>query len=279
MKFAFVSDTHFGCANDTGGYQMQPRCNTHAGEILDAFADAIRAEGISFVIHGGDLSDAGTPANIRLAADLLGRLPCPVYLSPGNHDLTRPESIGDWLELAPHLFPGGGPDCTLVADGLRIDMLCCNWGPRPAYWDMQVMEPWFTEGQFALLDAGDLSLPRVVVTHCQACGLPPEQTGEPEEMHAPTEAFSKTVAEICARYHPRAWLGGHNHMTLHRESRGAHLVTAPAFTEVPFEYKVLEFADGALTMETRNLVDAVSFKSPYVFDRTFVQGRLCDRCF
>ena len=282
MKFLFITDTHYG-GPDNEGYRQQVRYNCHAEELLDRLSDWIRQEGgISFILHGGDLVDRGTRENIRLGAKLLERLPCPVYLTLGNHDLTQDDSVTAWLEEAPQLFLGGKIDFTILEDGVRFDALCANWGSRPAFWNMK--EPqlaWFTEEQTARLTEGPQDLPRIIASHAQPCGLPCEQTGFDGDYHAPHEPFQKFVRETSAELKPLAWLGGHNHLTLHRTLETTHLVTAPAFSETPFEAKLFEYKqqEGNLIMKTVTFADSLSFRTSYDFNKTFVQGRSCDRMF
>ena len=58
------------------------------------------------------------------------------------------------------------------------------------------------------------------------------------------------------------------------------MVTAPAFSESPFEAKLFEFnSDGVLSMKTVTFIDMVDFHANYDFDKTHVQGRVCDRMF
>ncbi len=280
MKFIFITDTHYGGPDDQG-YRQQPRYNCHAEELLDKLSDFIRQEGVSFVVHGGDLADWGNRDNMRLAGQLMKRLPCRVYLSLGNHDLTEDDSVAAWLEETPQLFPDGTIDYTIIEDGLRIDALCANWGPRPAFWNIK--EPqlaWFTEEQKSRLFDGPQDLPRIIVSHAPPCGLPPAQTGLEHDLHAPHEPFQQYVRETCESLKPLAWLGGHNHMTIRRPLGGTQLVTAPAFSESPFESKLFEFnSDGVLSMKTVTFIDTVDFHANYDFDKTHVQGRTCDRTF
>ena len=281
MKFIFITDTHYGGPDDKG-YRQQPRYNIHAEELLDALADFIQQEEVSFVLHGGDLVDWGNRTNIRLAACLMKRLPCPVHLSPGNHDLTEDDSVSAWLEEAPQLFPGGGIDFTIVEDGVRLDALCANWGPRKSFWNMAEPQlPWFAEEQKARLFDGPQDMPRIIVSHAQPCGLPPEQTGMEHDLHAPHEPFQQYVRETCSVMKPLAWLGGHNHMTLRRDLNGTQLVTAPAFSEAPFEAKLFEYKaeERTLSMRTISFSGRVGFHWSYDFDKTYVQGRPCERVF
>ena len=280
MKFIFITDTHYG-GPDNQGYRQQPRYNCHAEELLDRLSDFIRQEGVSFVVHGGDLADLGNRDNMRLSGQLMKRLPCRVYLSLGNHDMTEDDSVVAWLEETPQLFPDGSIDFTIIEGGLRVDMLCANWGPRPAFWNIK--EPqlaWFTDEQKSRLFDGPQDLPRIIVSHAPPCGLPPAQTGLDHDLHAPHEPFQQVVRETCDSLKPLAWLGGHNHMTIRRQLGGTQLVTAPAFSESPFEAKLFEFnSDGVLSMKTVTFIDMVDFHANYDFNKTHVQGRTCDRTF
>ena len=195
-------------------------------------------------------------------------------------DLTEDDSVSAWLEETPQFFPDGAIDFTIVKDGLRIDALCSNWGPRAAFWNIK--EPqlaWFTEEQKTRLLDGRQDLPRIIVSHAPPCGLPSEQTGLDHELHAPHEPFQRFVRETCDALKPLAWLGGHNHMTIRRRLNETQLVTAPAFSEAPFEAKLFEFKDGGMSMKTIVFGGSVGFQWRYDFDKTHVQGRACDRNF
>ena len=68
-------------------------------------------------------------------------------------------------------------------------------------------------------------------------------------------------------------------MTIRRRLNETQLVTAPAFSEAPFEAKLFEFSDGKLSMKTIVFGGSVGFQWRYDFDKTHVQGRACDRVF
>ncbi len=109
-RFVFITDTHLGAANDVG-YRQQPRRADQLPALLALLDGWIRreAEGgapISFVLHGGDMVDAAGPEILRAATETF-RLSVPVYLSLGNHDVTRRDAADLWLSEAPAFFPGG----------------------------------------------------------------------------------------------------------------------------------------------------------------------------
>jgi 3',5'-cyclic AMP phosphodiesterase CpdA len=113
MKFVYIADTHIGC-REGAGYQMQPRYGGACmEELFGVLADWVRQEvGVDFVVHGGDAVDTGMPENLALARKYLGKMPCPVYLTLGNHDLTESGARSQWLQIAPELFPGGNTEAS-----------------------------------------------------------------------------------------------------------------------------------------------------------------------
>ena len=69
------------------------------------------------------------------------------------------------------------------------------------------------------------------------------------------------------------------HMNMHLCKDGVHYVTASAFSETPFEFKVFDLNENFFSMETVSLADKVSFNANYNFNKTYIQGRTCDRSF
>jgi len=67
-----VSDLHFG-------YEDR--------QALDWFADAVERERPAGIVCTGDLTMHGTAKEFALAAEWLTRLPVPVSIEPGNHDV------------------------------------------------------------------------------------------------------------------------------------------------------------------------------------------------
>jgi len=55
-------------------------------EILSIAVDDTNALKPDFVVHCGDVTDAGDTPSFRAAGEILRRLNCPLYFTPGNHD-------------------------------------------------------------------------------------------------------------------------------------------------------------------------------------------------
>lgn len=110
--------------------------------------------------------------------------------------------------------------------------------------------------------------------------MPASQCGMETKLHPPKGDFAENVRRIARRRKPVLFLGAHTHMNLHVCEGKTHLTTVSAFTETPFEFKVVEVKEnGAGEMKTVNLASEVSFVTRYDFGKTYVQGRPCDRFF
>ncbi|MDD5597127.1 MAG: metallophosphoesterase [Victivallaceae bacterium] len=280
MKFVFLADTHVG-GSDTSGYMQQPRHLAHLPELIGLLAEWIDEQrDIDFVIHGGDVVESTTPENIRIAADLFSRLPCPTYLALGNHDLTTKNAVACWLEHAPQFFIGNEVDFFFVNDKIRVDIICCHWGKIPYFWrSSEPQNPYFLPAQLEMLNTRDQGKCRILVTHANLCGVPCEQSGMDYLLHVPGKTFSDELKQLTQKFRVSLVLGAHNHINLNTKLNNVRYVTGSAFCETPFEFKLFDFTDSHFTMKTISFSDYVNFKYKYDFNKTFVQGRLCDRSF
>lgn len=280
MKFIYLADTHFG-GQDKRGYRQQNRYLVHQRALIKLLNDWIEADGdIDFIIHGGDMVDAGTRENIEPASELFSAIKLPLYLALGNHDLTETDSLQLWLRYAPQFFPGGTPNFIVKQRPLELDFLSVHWGSIPYLWNVKEAQiPYFDTEQWAQLERESGSI-RVIVSHTPPCGIPAEQCGLGKELHPPMGNFPELLRDFTRRRNPLLILGAHNHMNLCVRVGSTHLVTVSAFTETPFDFKVFEIGDdGSASMKTVNLASEVSFPILYDFGKTYVQGRPCDRSF
>lgn len=118
FQFAFISDTHLRRHGREDW--MNRKMGDAAAPELSRTLEALAAEGIAFVVHGGDMTERATRDEFVLVRDVLAAQPLPVYGCIGNHDRYLDSSRPDALELlAPH-FPGGTLDYTFTRPPLRF---------------------------------------------------------------------------------------------------------------------------------------------------------------
>jgi len=279
-RFLCIADTHLGA--DPMGYTQQRGYPERLREICRALVERVAAwGGVDFVLHGGDMVDAGTDANIRAAAGLFD-LPAPVYLCLGNHDLTTPDAVERWLELAPEFFVGDAPEYDVATDDCIVHVCPNHWCETPYFWrDAQDIR-FSLDQKERLARALDASpdLPHIILTHSPVYGLPPEQTGHREPLHAPPPEFASQIAAILAGHDcVRCVLGGHSHMNMRVNYDGVEFVTVSALSETPFEIKLFEVSREEMRMSTVSLASSLDFEAEYDEGRGFVQGRAVDRSF
>lgn len=279
-RFLYIADTHLGA--DPMGYQQQEGFPGRLPEILGTLVERMAdLGGVDFVLHGGDMVDSTTDDNI-LAAGRAFDLPVPVYLCLGNHDLTVPDAVERWMDLAPQFFPDNAPDFTVVTEDCVIHVAPNHWCEHPFYWrDRQ--EARLSESQVARL-ARDIALrpgrPHLLVTHSPVYGLPPAQTGLDEPCHSPNASFTAAVEAFLAdRAEVACVLGAHNHMNMRVTRGGVEFVTVSSLVETPFELKLFEVTRDSVRMQTVGLRDCLSFGDAYDASRAYVQGRPVDRSF
>lgn len=279
MRFLYIADTHIG-GSDIEGYRQQERCLKHFVELIDVFAEWIKQHDIDFIVHGGDMVEKSSPENIVKAGKLFNRLPCPVYLALGNHDLTEDGSVGKWISTTPEFFNGQSADFSFCRNGVKFDFLSCHWGAKPYFWcPDEAQIPYLQKKQTALTGAKDKCRYKILITHAPVFGLPCGQTGFDAPLHPPAGDFSELIHELAKKHKILLVLGAHTHMNMHLLKNGIHYVTVSAFSEMPFEFKLFKLDDKSFSMETVSLADTACFRADYNFNKTYVQGRPCDRSF
>lgn len=279
MKFIFISDIHFSFPNDKG-FHTQTKYTEQSHIIVNALGKAALDQQAEFIINAGDLINEGTVPEIREAVECCTALPVPFYTLLGNHDCMREDFEELWLEHGKKFFPEGTLERTFVRGGLRFDLLTNAWGSTSPVFSFA--DGWKTrleEKQFARLRAGDQSLPRIIVFHAAIRGAYPRQTGLEKNIHDPLNGFDETGDRIIEEFHPLLIAGGHNHLNLLEKIKDTYAMTVSALCEAPFEYKLLEYSNGKLSMQTCSLTSYLPFRFEYDETKKYVQGDECDRSF
>lgn len=279
-RFIYLSDTHVGAT--PMGYQRQKGYPEHLPGLLAALLkhpDVL--PGLDFILHGGDMVDAATDALIRRAVEWFS-LPVPVYLTLGNHDLTRPEAVARWMALAPGFFHDQSPDYSIVTPDVAIHVAPNHWDEASYYWSAR-QDARLSVSQFDRLDQAIRRYPgrvHMLATHSPVYGVPIGQTGFSEPAHAPQPAFTTQVTDWVGRHtEVKVVLGAHSHINMRRHADGIEYVTTSAFVEAPFEAKLFEVTAHSVAMRTITLGARAGFEPAYDASCVYVQGRPVDRTF
>lgn len=279
-RFVYLSDTHIGASGL--GYHQQQAYPERLPEIVAALSAWIRKEGnIDFVLHAGDMADNGTAEQIRRASDLF-KLPVPIYLCLGNHDLSEKDSLENWLELAPQFFAGDRPEFVIETDDCAVHVIPNQWGDPPYFWKGDSYpHPAFLPDQLRSFEESYRKLggkTQLFLTHSPVLGVPVAQTGFSRPFHEPEGRFKDIVFELLQeRPEIRCVLGAHSHINMRVELQGVNYITSSAMIETPFEYKLFEVDLSSIRMKTLSLASSLPFQTTYNPERSFVQGRTPDR--
>lgn len=265
IKFLYLTDTHWGFGEN--GYCIQPRYKADPETVMKRLARWIKAEGIDFVVHGGDIVDHGTPEEIDLAVSLCGELPVPVYLSLGNHDLMEPDSMDLWRSKATALLPEGR-DCFHVdiADYASLYVVGHHWLPdRDFYWDKEGdLLPRLSADQIDALDSfmQECNRPVIAVTHAPLNEVPASQRGTDAPFHPPYLPYLETWNDL-ARRHPnlRLVLTGHNHAHSNHDHGGYVSCTTGAFSETPVQARLVTVSPQEIAVDTVSLAEPLGLPS------------------
>ena len=225
--------------------------------------------------------DTATEENVQSARQAFD-LPAPVYLCLGNHDMRPPDALRTWLAEAPGFFVNDRPSFSIARDDCVLHVMPTQWNATPYFWD-KAMDPHFLAEQMETTRAAIEERPEaihILCTHSPVMGVPTEQTGFPAAYHDPGEAFRQTVFDLV-KSNPRALcvLSAHTHINSHVEENGVHFVTASAFVETPFEFKLIDVTPERMRLSTISLAALLDFAPRYDDSRRYVQGREQDRAF
>lgn len=278
-RFLFIADTHWGAGEH--GYTVQPKYDEKLPDVLTALGSWVQENGpIDFLLHGGDITHVPDETSILWAIEHFD-LSMPVHLCLGNHDLTIEGSIDDWLRLAPGFFGDGSPDFAVETEDCIIHVIPNQYGPEPFFWDHD-SNPHFLDTQVETLERRIESRPdttHLILTHSPVFPITQDQSGLADLFHEPPESFTATVTRLAEKHGVTCVLGAHSHANMNKELNGVNYVTVSSLVETPFEFKLFEVGSGSVSMQTHNLWDRVRFEAEYNWEKTFAQGRACDRAF
>ena len=86
-RFVVISDTHFvKCYKGADHTWWNRTTDKFSGEMADALVKLVRNLSPDFIIHCGDFIGDGSPESIDFGLQVMDRLNCPWYGTPGNHD-------------------------------------------------------------------------------------------------------------------------------------------------------------------------------------------------
>ena len=244
-SFAFISDTHVRLTGRED-WMNRKMGEASAPEFLRTLRGLAR-EGVSFVMHGGDLTENATREQFALMRDVLAAQTLPVYGCIGNHDRYLESSRSDALELLGAHFPGGTLDYVVRRPPLRFVVL-----------DVAIEQERMRDAKVQWLREtlrADTTTPTVFVWH-----YPPLNRGGVANTGFRLQDWSQlgreTILEVL-RDTPNlcACLNGHDHWDEVNVVDGLPFIQNAAFVEWPNTYRVYRVYRDRLEWEVRQVAN------------------------
>lgn len=243
--FAFISDTHVRLTGRED-WMNRKMGEASAPEFLRTLR-ALAGEDVSYVMHGGDLTENATREQFALMRGLLDAQGLPVYGCIGNHDRYLDSSRADALDLLAAHFPGGTLDYVLQRPPLRFVVFDVAIEQAPL---REVKLQWLRETL-----AADTTTPTVFIWH-----YPPLNRGGVANTGFRLQDWSQlgreTILEILAAT-PNlcACLNGHDHWDEVNVRDGLPFIQNAAFVEWPNTYRVYRVYRDRLEWEVRQVAN------------------------
>ncbi len=208
MLIVQISDTHITCPGSKA-YGIAPM-TANLGCCVEHINTMVPQSDV--VIHTGDVTNTGTPEEVRQAAAVLAHLACPVFMVPGNHDSGSVLSAEFGMEIC--------PDGDFVVDDYPVRLIG--------------------------MDSTDPGKPGGKITAAQAQWLDRQLSGAPEKptlifMHHPPvkcgvresdeDGFvgADLLGQVVGKYNNiERIVCGHIHLLVHARWHGTIVSTAPS---------------------------------------------------
>jgi len=311
LRFVILSDTHYytNGHGKCGIFWNRPLID-EMSLIASDMVFCINRIHPDFVIHCGDFIDRCHPDNYDYAWDILGRIHCPVYLVPGNHD-----TLDDYgrREISRHYgLPEGRcyysrqiEDCFFIfldtSYWLKSDGTFLSFRDQTLYEAKQLKGLAIPDEEIDWLEK-ELEANRdkkiFVVTHAPlsakhsypAATLPNgdcadcDGTDVSELMDLLGVGLynADKVLELLKRYNNvKMVLSGHWHINDVFDENGIVFCQTGSMREYPYEFRVAEEKAGLLSIHTMGLDNKKYAEESYCEDRgnRWVSGSEEDRTF
>ncbi len=263
MKFAVITDTHYVYpTGDADSHLWNKQLLSMTETLADRLVKRIRAAGVDFVIHCGDLTHDGDHASMEFAKETFSQFGCPIFIIPGNHDTAENNSrelLASWfcmkdnrsfyMELIGDLrFVFIDTAYGHLADGTETAVM--KWRDKSAYrgaGPSAEQLDWLAE-EFAR----DTIVPTIVVAHHPFAAKPayPQRlprlpndlatrTRQPDKALFPIYS-ERLLSLVCANPNVKAVFAGHWHINDAFDVGATKFIYTSSLIEFPFEFRIVE---------------------------------------
>lgn len=251
FRFAIVSDLHIALPHTI----LEGMKRFHLVEVsipaLEVALTHLERLDLDFLLLPGDLTQDGELDNHVWLSDRLARLPFPVYVIPGNHDLPLPMTDGYASGLAdfPHYYRKFGYEnpqrlyytCE-VLPGVRLIALNSNAFDRRGQ-QLGILDEDQVQWLEAVLAEASEEVILVMVHHNVIEHLPGQS------QHSMGRRYmlenGSYLQQLLRQAGVRLVLTGHLHVQDIAEVEGLYEITTGSLVSYPHPYRILEFRTDA----------------------------------
>jgi 3',5'-cyclic AMP phosphodiesterase CpdA len=247
FRFAVVSDLHIALPHTIWDHPSRFHLVEVSIPAFERVLESLTQLNLDFLLLPGDLTQHGEPENHTWLKERLARLPFPVYVVPGNHDvpvlMANEQSIG-LLDFPNHYCKFGYNDsahlyytCQLLP-GVRLIGLNSNYfneqGQQVGRLDANQLQ-WLEK----VLQTAPHELVLVMLHHNVIEHLP-NQSRHPMANRYMLENAPELL-HLLRQYNVRLIFTGHLHVQDVAYFNGLYDITTGSLVSYPHPYRVLEF--------------------------------------
>lgn len=247
FRFAIASDLHIALPHTIWNHPNRYHLVEVSIPAFESVLETLTQLDLDFLLLPGDLTQHGEPDNHAWLQQRLSKLPFPVYVVPGNHDvpvlIADEQSIG-FLDFPSHYRKFGyeNPEklyytCELLP-GVRLIGLNSNCfndqGQQVGRLDSQQIS-WLEE---VLAASGDELV--LVMVHHNIIEHLPNQSHHPLAKRYMLENAAELL-QVLRRYGVKLIFTGHLHIQDVAYAQGVYDITTGSLVSYPHPYRLLEF--------------------------------------
>jgi 3',5'-cyclic AMP phosphodiesterase CpdA len=247
FRFAVVSDLHVALPHTIWNHPSRFHLVEVSISAFESVLEHLTQLDLDFVLLPGDLTQHGEPENHAWLQQRLAKLPFPVYVVPGNHDV--PVLLADKQSIAfddfPYYYTKFGYDdpqqiyyIRQLLPGVKLIGLNSNFfndqGEQVGCLDSKQLR-WLEE---VLAASGDELV--LVMVHHNVVEHLPNQSNHPLANRYML-ANSAELLQLLRRYGVKLVFTGHLHVQDVAYSDGVYDITTGSLVSYPHPYRVLEF--------------------------------------
>ncbi len=258
FRFAIVSDPHVGIPHTIGNISSRFHLIEISIPAIELVFERLTRENIDFLLLPGDLTQHGEPDNHAWLADRLERLPFPVYVIPGNHDVPVAESDGQsiaWKDF-PHYYRKCGyenPECLyytcLVLPGVRLIALNSNIFDADGHQLGRLDRPQLRWLEDVLVGSRARHELVLLMVHHNVVEHLPDQSNHPIGRRYMLDN-ARELRSMLRKYGVQLVFTGHLHAQNIAGEQGLYDITTGSLVGYPHPYRILEFRTSPQEQQT-----------------------------